>query len=154
MKTDFRNALASQANTLSDLAIESKGHWGYSRTQLDVWRKDLRIEEEYIERNSVQAIYSEDQLVGFFAIKKGKEENCLDHLWLLPEAIGKGIGKLVFERIVEECIALSIEEFLIISDPDAEGFYLRQGAERIGEVESIPQKRMLPKLKYCIEQSK
>ncbi|MDB4142395.1 GNAT family N-acetyltransferase [Akkermansiaceae bacterium] len=104
--------------------------------------------------HSVQAIYSDNQLVGFFAIKKGKEGNYLDHLWLLPEAIGKGVGRLAFERIIEECIDLNIEDFFVVSDPDAEGFYLRQGAERIGEVESIPQKRMLPRLKYLIEKPK
>lgn len=114
----------------------------------------MRIEEEYIEEHSVQAIYSGYQLVGFFAIKKGKEGIYLDHLWLLPEAIGKGVGRLAFERVIEECIDLNIEEFFVVSDPDAEGFYLRQGAKRIGEIESIPQKRMLPKLKYVIEKPK
>ncbi|WP_432468952.1 hypothetical protein [Agarivorans sp. Z349TD_8] len=61
---------------------------------------------------------------------------------------GKGIANLVFKEILRECNRLKIREFSIISEPDAEGFYLHKGAVRIGEVKSIPQKRMLPKLKY------
>jgi hypothetical protein len=75
----------------------------------------------------------------------------LDHLWLLPNAIGKGIGNRAFKEIEKECLRLGIRKFSVVSDPNAEGFYLHQGAKRIGEVESIPQKRMLPKLIYKIE---
>jgi nucleoside diphosphate kinase len=75
----------------------------------------------------------------------------LDHLWLLPNAIGKGISNRAFKEIEKECLRLGIRKFSVVSDPNAEGFYLHQGAKRIVEVESIPQKRMLPKLIYKIE---
>ena len=68
----------------------------------------------------------------------------------IPKAIGKGYGNLVFKKILSECKRLGIAEFYIISDPDAEGFYLKKGALNVGEVYSEPQKRMLPKLKFTI----
>jgi len=151
MNISFNQATASQANELSDLAIESKGYWGYSDEQLNLWRKDLRIEKDYIEKHIVQTILLDNELVGFFAIKTA--ERLLDHFWLLPVAIGKGIGKAAFEKIKQLCSRNRIEDFTIISDPDAEGFYLKQGAVKIGEIESIPQKRMLPKLRYSIQES-
>ena len=40
----FKDAQPEHGELLSDIAIESKGYWGYSRHQLDIWRKDLRIE--------------------------------------------------------------------------------------------------------------
>lgn len=153
MKIEFPNALPCQAEVLSDLAIESKGHWGYSKEQLDVWRKDLKIEKEYITQNLVRTILADGELVGFYAIKKEKNEDVLDHLWLLSKAIGRGIGNHAFQKIKEDCTTLKIEEFAVISDPDAEGFYLKQGCVRVGEVESKPQNRMLPKLKYRIEET-
>jgi GNAT superfamily N-acetyltransferase len=146
----FQAATADQAQLLSDIAIEAKGYWGYSREQLEIWRDGLRIEPDYIQKHTVRTVEVNGDVVGFFAITQG-EADMLDHLWLSPHIIGQGIGKLAFLEIITECQKLGIEFFMIISDPDAEGFYLHQGAVKVGEVESIPQKRMLPKLKFTIK---
>lgn len=152
MKIEFPKAQPQQAKVLSDLSVESKGHWGYSKEQLNIWRKDLKIEEEEITQNLIRTILADGDLVGFYSIKREKNEDILNDLWLLPKAIGRGIGKLAFEKIKEDCLNLRIEEFVVISDPNAEGFYLKQGCVRIGEVQSKPQNRMLPKLKYLIKE--
>ena len=149
---EFKPALPEEFEILSDLAIESKSHWGYSPEQLDLWRPGLRVEKEYIRRNTVRTIWSDSQLVGFFAIKAGKE-NELEHLWLLPRVIGKGVGTRAFEEIKKEGALLGMKSLFIVSDPNAEDFYLKQEAKRIGEVESIPQNRFLPKLRYDLNVS-
>ncbi len=145
----FIDAEAKHTELLRDTLITSKGHWGYSQQQLEQWRSNLRFEEEYIARNTVKLVIEESEVIGFFALVKG-DINELDHLWLLPKAIGKGYGNLVFENILSECKALDIAEFYIISDPDAEGFYLKRGAVKVGQVYSESQKRMLPKLKFSV----
>ena len=146
---NFIDAEAKHSELLRDTLITSKGYWGYSQVQLEEWRSNLRFEEEYITRNTVKLILKDKEVIGFFAIVKG-DSNELDHFWLLPEAIGKGFGNLVFEQILSECNRLEISNFHIISDPDAEGFYLKKGALKVGEVYSEPQKRMLSKLKFTI----
>ena len=146
---NFIDAEAKHTELLRDILISSKGYWGYSQEQLEQWRSNLKFEDEYISRNTVKLILDESEIIGFFAIVKGDSDE-LDHLWLLPNAIGKGFGNLVFERILSECKILDINEFYITSDPDAEGFYLKKGALKVGEVYSEPQKRMLPKLKYLV----
>jgi N-acetylglutamate synthase-like GNAT family acetyltransferase len=146
---NFIDAQAKHTELLRDTLIASKGYWGYSQEQLEKWRSNLRFEEEYIARNTVKLILKDKEVIGFFAIVKGDSDE-LDHFWLLPEAIGKGYGNLVFEQILSECNALEISNFYIISDPDAEGFYLKKGALKVGEVYSEPQKRMLPKLKFTV----
>ena len=146
----FQAATADQAQLLSDIAIEAKGYWGYSREQLEIWRDGLRIEPDYIQKHTVRTVKVNGDVVGFFAITQG-ETAMLDHLWILPAVIGRGIGKLAFLEIITECQKLGIDTFTIISDPDAEGFYLHHGAVKVGEVESIPQKRMLPKLQFNIK---
>lgn len=72
----------------------------------------------------------------------------LDHLWVLPERIGSGIGRSLFEHAVHRASALGAEVLEIESDPNAEGFYRRMGAERIGEnvFEIERQRRTLPLL--------
>jgi N-acetylglutamate synthase-like GNAT family acetyltransferase len=79
------------------------------------------------------------------------DTDALDHFWLLPNFIGKGYGNLVFEQILLECKALEISRFYIISDSNAEGFYLKKGALRVGEVYSDAQNKMLPKLLFTLQ---
>lgn len=146
---EFLDAEAKDAELLRDLLITSKGYWGYSQEQLEKWRSNLTFKEEYIARNTVKLIVKENDVIGFFALVKGDSHE-LDHLWLLPNAIGKGYGNRAFDQILAECEALGISDFFIISDPDAEGFYLKKGALKVGEIYSEPQQRMLPKLKYKV----
>ncbi|MEX0321170.1 MAG: GNAT family N-acetyltransferase [Puniceicoccaceae bacterium] len=145
----FRPARQDEAEILSELAIRSKGHWGYPGHLLELWRKDLRIEKEYIEGNVVRTIWIDEKLIGFFALTLSDPSE-LEHFWLLPEYIGKGLGKIAFSEVIKEFQFRNIQEFYIVSDPNAEPFYLSQGAIRVGEVESIPQNRFLPKLKFVI----
>lgn len=50
---------------------------------------------------------------------------------------------------MEVARALGLSSLLIDADPNAEGFYLRMGAERVGEVPSGSiSGRMLPLLRY------
>ncbi|WP_039917850.1 GNAT family N-acetyltransferase [Cellvibrio mixtus] len=146
---NFIDAEAKHTELLRDILITSKGYWGYSQEKLEEWRSNLKFEEEYIIRNTVKLILNDKEVIGFFALVKGDNDE-LDHFWLLPKVIGKGYGNLVFDQILSECNALGISHFYIISDPDAEGFYLKKGALKIGEVYSEPQKRMLPKLKFTV----
>ena len=146
---NFINAEVKDTDLLRDTLITSKGYWGYSQEQLEEWRSNLRFEEKYISRNTVKLILKDKDVIGFFAIVKGDSDE-LDHFWLLPKAIGKGYGNLVFEQILSECKTLDITEFYITSDPDAEGFYLKKGAFKVGEIYSEPQKRMLPRLKFTL----
>ncbi|EIK42907.1 acetyltransferase, GNAT family [Cellvibrio sp. BR] len=146
---NFIDAEVKDTDLLRDTLITSKGYWGYSQEQLEEWRSNLRFEEKYISRNTVKLILKDKDVIGFFAIVKGDSDE-LDHFWLLPKAIGKGYGNLVFEQILSECKTLDITEFYITSDPDAEGFYLKKGAFKVGEIYSEPQKRMLPRLKFTL----
>ena len=147
---NFINAETKHTDLLRDILIASKGYWGYSQKQLEEWKSNLKFEEEYMTRNTVKLILKENDVIGFFAIVKGDSDE-LDHLWLLPKAIGKGFGNMAFEQILSECNTLNISSFYIISDPDAEGFYLKKGALKVGEVYSEPQKRMLPRLKFILK---
>jgi N-acetylglutamate synthase-like GNAT family acetyltransferase len=151
----FFDAKSKHIDLLRDILINSKSYWGYSKKQLEIWKSNLKFEDDYITRNTVKLIYKKIDVIGFFAIVKGDtvKHNELDHLWLLPDAIGKGYGNQAFEQILLECKRLNITDFYIVSDPDAEGFYLKKGAVKVGEVYSESQKRMLPKLKYSVAAS-
>jgi N-acetylglutamate synthase-like GNAT family acetyltransferase len=65
-----------------------------------------------------------------------------------PEYIGSGVGKELFIHAMQNAARRSVSEIEIVSDPNAEGFYRKMGAHRIGEsVSEIDgQPRRLPRL--------
>jgi GNAT superfamily N-acetyltransferase len=146
---EIRDAREDEAEALSDIRVQSKGYWGYSQETLEAWRPAMKVSPNYIRTNAVRSIFLDGQLVGFYAVIR-ESEDYLDHLWLVPEAIGKGVGRLAFDDAVRLASELGIEALLIISDADAVGFYLKLGAQKIGELFSPHQNRMLPKLRFQI----
>ena len=74
----------------------------------------------------------------------------LEHLWVLPEAMGRGIGRALFSHAVQRAKALGVQAIRIESDPYAEKFYERMGARRVGENRSEVdgQVRLLPVMQY------
>jgi GNAT superfamily N-acetyltransferase len=77
----------------------------------------------------------------------------LEHMWIRPEHMGTGVGRALFDHVKERATELRISAFEISSDPNAEGFYERMGATRIGEVRSEieGQPRALPRMKVAID---
>jgi predicted N-acetyltransferase YhbS len=54
-------------------------------------------------------------------------------VWVSPEHIGAGIGRALFDHAVRRAAALGAATLIIEADPNAEGFYRRMGARRVGE---------------------
>lgn len=145
MDITIRAASPHQAAALSEIALQAKGYWGYPAALLELWRKEfLTITPDYIQANRVWGAFTAtQQCVGFAAVEQHGEETSLEHLWVLPEYMGQGIGKRLFLHV-----AATVAEFVFTSDPHADGFYRKLGAQPIGESPSIPQDRILTKFRY------
>jgi GNAT superfamily N-acetyltransferase len=149
MQIEIQDSRERDAAALTEIRIRSKGHWGYSPETLEAWRPAMQITGEYIRANVVRSIFVDGTLAGFYAIKPGLPPE-LDHLWLAPEVIGRGVGRAALLDCVQGALARGIGSLRIISDADAEGFYLRHGAQRVGEFFSPVQGRMLPVLELVL----
>ncbi|MCL6591970.1 MAG: GNAT family N-acetyltransferase [Firmicutes bacterium] len=57
----------------------------------------------------------------------------LEHIFIRPEFIGKGIGSQLILHAQKKCKDLGIERIYIFSDPNATGFYHKIGAHYIKE---------------------
>jgi hypothetical protein len=64
--------------------------------------------------------------------------------------MGQGIGRSLFLHAVDRAKHLGFKKLEIESDPNAEGFYLRMGARRVGlnASEVAGHRRELPVLVY------
>ena len=146
---EFRPARADDARHLSDLALRSKGHWGYSREFLDSCRAELTYSPQVCASGSVVVAERSHQVLGFYRLIAHVPASSLESLFVDPEAIGTGVGKALLERALSAAEALGAEAVTLEADPNAEPFYARCGAVRTGEVPSasIPGRR-LPLMRF------
>ena len=125
-------AKPDDAATLTDIALAAKRHWGYPMQWIELWRDVLTVLPEFIVGHETYVAIDEDRTVGFYALgRKGGRMDLL-HLWVLPEAMGRGVGRSLFIHALERTSNLGFRELEIESDPNAEGFYKRMGAHRVG----------------------
>ena len=141
----LRPARQDEAERLSEIARLSKAHWGYSAAQIDSWRPAfLSVTRDYIAAHAVYAAAdASDRAIAFAALECAAAGDVLEHLWVLPAYMGRGVGRRLFERIAAESAA-----FTFTSDPHADDFYRRMGARKIGEVYSDNQGRALTVFRY------
>lgn len=79
-----------------------------------------------------------------------KPSNWGTYGWI-PRTWAPASATRLFEHAV--CTVRSLDGSLltIVSDPHAEGFYQHMGAQRAGQVPSMPPGRRLPRLTYAAE---
>ena len=145
---EIRRASSDEAAALTQIAHDAKRHWGYPEHWLAHWQEDLTISPDYIAGNPVYVAEGEAELLGFYALIIREDKAELDHLWVTPAHIGTGVGKELFLHAMQHAAKENIAAVEILSDPNAEGFYRKQGAHRSGEAvsEIDGEPRTLPRL--------
>ena len=145
-------AKPDDAAALTDIAFAAKRYWGYPERWIEGWRDVLTVPPEFIASHETYAAILGNCPVGFYTL--GRKDGRLDllHLWVSPDAMGRGIGRSLFIHAVERTRELGCLQLEIESDPNAEGFYLHMGAHRVGSAikELDGQRRELPVLVYEI----
>jgi len=131
-----RVANENEASFLSGLAMRSKSYWPYSFNYLEKCIGVLKITPEDIRNWPVSVSELNGEAVGFFALKPVNGENRLDHLWIDPRFIGRGIGKSLFQEAILAGKKIGWHQLRIAADPYAEPFYTKMGAKKIGSVQS------------------
>lgn len=154
--TAITPARAEDAATLTQIAIQAKRHWGYPEKWITEWREVLTIRPDQVVRGRIHKATVAGAIIGFYGLQDAEEMLRLEHLWVLPEAMGCGIGRALFTHASRHAYELGFEFLHIESDPHAQGFYERMGAQRIGAIPTVVdgQRRELPVMrfqngKYC-----
>jgi len=130
-----RRAIPDDAPRLSAIARLAKAHWGYAPEDLDAWRDQLTVTADYLSSHDGLVFVAEEpgrgaEGFGALAVADGAAE--IDHLWVVPDRIGHGMGRALFERLMAAARDGGIAVVRIASDPNAEAFYRRMGAVRVG----------------------
>lgn len=126
-------ARATDADRLTSIAVASKRSWGYPDAWLQQWQPLLTVTSGFVSSHPTFMARVGAETVGFYALADGGSEWELEHLWVEPGWMGRGVGRALFTHAADTAKAAGADQISIESDPFAEGFYLRMGAQRTGE---------------------
>ena len=78
-------ATVEDAQRLTEIALESKAHWGYTDAQIESWREDLTITTEIFERCNVCKYVIDDKIAGFYILERANiRTSFLEFLFIFP----------------------------------------------------------------------
>jgi GNAT superfamily N-acetyltransferase len=146
---ELRPGRPGEAAALSELALRSKAHWGYSVEFLEACRSELTVAEAQVP--AVTVAVAADAIAGFSLLEGHDAGGELSMLFVDPPRIGHGIGGRLLAAALESARLRGYRHVDLDADPDAAPFYLRYGARRLGDVPSgsIPG-RTLPRLRFVL----
>jgi GNAT superfamily N-acetyltransferase len=146
----LRPPRAEEAERLTALCLRSKAVHGYDGAFMNACRHELTVR---VSSELAQTVAMLDgEVAGYAEISVGHGEAELEKLFVEPAAIGKGIGRRLFEWAKAEARERGAASMSVDSDPDAAGFYRSMGAVEVGSSPSgsIPG-RFLPRLRLALE---
>lgn len=89
-------AKSQDADALTLIATEAKRHWGYPDSWIESWREDLTVRPEHFIEREIYSATVEGRIIAFYTIAVEAARLYLVDLWVLPEAMGNGIGRSLF----------------------------------------------------------
>ena len=145
----------SDFETLTEISFSAKRHWNYPENYFVIWKDELTITEEYINKNIVYKALFLDTVLGFYSIVENENDFLtneifvkkgfwLEHIFIRPEFHKIGIGRVLIDhaKMISKCKGIS--NLLIFVDPFAKGFYDKIGAEFLYESNSSISERLIP----------
>jgi GNAT superfamily N-acetyltransferase len=123
-----RPATRADHERLRELTFESKAHWGYDPDLVRSWTDGLEFKEgpERWLAEEGGAVVAWVELV-----PPSEGAAVLEHLWVAPEAIGKGLGTRLFELAAARARELGAKRLEWGAEPNAVGFYEKVGGRKL-----------------------
>jgi GNAT superfamily N-acetyltransferase len=127
----IRRGSAADGGRLKEIAIASKGHWGYEPERVREWADRGDFGRETLERLALFIAEAGGRTVAWASVEARGETAWLADLWVEPAWIGKGIGTRLFRRAAEHARQTGAAVLEWEAEPNALGFYEKMGARRL-----------------------
>jgi len=127
----IRWARGEDASRLSTIAQLAKAHLGYHPEQLARWRDALTLTPASIDRLPSFVAVVDEIIAGFCQLDNGTDPWVLEHLWVHPHYLRRGIGRALLSFAGFFAMERGMRALAIDAEPAAEAFYLACGAQRV-----------------------
>jgi len=151
MEYIIRKAKIDELSILNHLMERSLSVWEYPAKEHKELVEYLQITPEMLQNSVTYVAEKEGVVVGFWC-REIKKELSLGRFYIDPAYIGKGVGSYLWSAMIAELTSRGLEYFTLLSDPNAQGFYEKKGAHKIGDHPSeIFKGENLPIMKYYLK---
>jgi GNAT superfamily N-acetyltransferase len=130
----IRRARPEESRFLTELTLRSKAYWGYDDFFMESARQELGFQaSKFLPDFHVYILEAEGLPLGFCSLISVDSSSVeLHDLFIEPRHIGKGYGKKLWDYAVNLARTLGFSRLVLTADPNAEAFYARLRAVRIG----------------------
>lgn len=137
---------------LTEITKKSKAYWGFSEDILNEWKPLLTVTKDYIQKNNVFKRVDSEKVIGYYSYFSADENTIkLDNLFIRPEFIGRGFGKILMNDFLKNIMRSGIKKVILDAEPNVEKFYKSFGFETVGQLESSMKDRYLPIMELQIQ---
>ena len=133
---------------LTEITVDGKAFWGFSKEQLAIWKDELTVTRDYISANETYNLFLDSSIIGYYSfLKMSDDQIILDNLFLFQKYMGQGFGTLLMNDFLESVKKLGFCTIILEAEPNAERFYKKFGFSTYDHRESNIEGRLLPKMK-------
>jgi len=144
-----RKAVRGDLGKLNELAVGSEAYWGYDEDHMSAFKRRYAIRNNHLEKGHVFVIEKNGGILGFYHLTAKESGFELEHFYIDPRYLGKGLGQTLWGHLRAFCIHRRIREVTIVCNDLVKVFYLKMGAAFLGRIESkVDRGTMIAKLKY------
>ena len=144
MATILRAATTADCERIADIYLASRKRYlpyaplAHTDAEVRVW-----IKEQLVSAGNVTVLVEEGTVLGFMAISNDGSYGWIDHLYLDPSAVGRGLGTLLL-REATNTLGAPIRLYTFQRNENARRFYRRHGFREIGFSDGTLNEEKLP----------
>ena len=144
----FEAATPADADDIAQVYLTSRKHFlpyarlVHSDEQVRQW-----IAEALIPTSDIWVARLDGRIVGMLAIRRDETAGWIDQLYLLPEAVGQGMGS-EFIQIAKTNLGPPIRLYTFQANPGARRFYERHGFKAIAFSDGVQNEEKCPDILY------
>jgi GNAT superfamily N-acetyltransferase len=113
---------------LREIAIASKGLWGHDPVRVHDWASGLDLSDKRLQESESYVAEVGGRAVGWVEVLPAENGVCvLDHLWVEPAWVDKGVGSRLFGFAASRGARLGGRTMEWEAEPNATGFYEKMG---------------------------
>lgn len=124
----IRPAHSDEGERLREITAAAKGFWGYDPERVHAWAAVLDLSPDRLAAVHAFVAEVDGGAIGWAEILPPAAGVCvLEHLWVEPARIRRGVGSLLFRHAAGRAHALGATAMEWEVEPNALGFYARMG---------------------------
>jgi GNAT superfamily N-acetyltransferase len=145
------HAQTKDAGLLKDICLQSKSYWNYPEEWMEQFARSPIITPTTIHTDLVYKACNGSDTLGWYRLSLNPPAAELEDLWVLPVAIGNGLGRALFEHMLSRAKNNGVQTIELDADPHAVPFYEHMGCQVTGQ--SLSEwGRYIPHMRYKLFQ--